>query len=80
MDKIITWDEVKKHKTKDSCWVVINNEVYDVTKFLDEVSPLWELNIVSFLVLVDFKQILCVCYCVYSIQEARKCCWNRPVR
>jgi len=30
------WDEIKKHKTKDSCWVVIDGKIYDVTKFLKE--------------------------------------------
>lgn len=28
--------EVAKHNTEDNCWVIINNEVYDVTKFLDD--------------------------------------------
>ncbi|XP_049875259.1 cytochrome b5-like [Pectinophora gossypiella] len=28
--------EVKKHRTKNSCWMVINNDVYDVTAFLNE--------------------------------------------
>lgn len=28
--------EVAEHKDRNSCWVVIHNKVYDVTKFLDE--------------------------------------------
>jgi len=28
--------EVKKHNDNHSCWLVIHNEVYDVTKFLNE--------------------------------------------
>jgi nitrate reductase (NAD(P)H) len=28
--------EVKNHKTRDDCWVVINNIVYDLTDFLNE--------------------------------------------
>lgn len=27
------WEEVKKHITHDDLWFVIDNEVYDVTKF-----------------------------------------------
>ena len=29
----ITWDEVKKHNKKTDCWVVVNNNVYDLTNF-----------------------------------------------
>merc|ERR1711998_72345 len=29
-------DEVKKHKNKDSCWVVIKGQVVDVTEFLPD--------------------------------------------
>jgi hypothetical protein len=30
--------EVEKHKDKNSTWLVIHDNVYDVTKFLEEVS------------------------------------------
>ena len=33
-----TWDEVAKHKSRDDIWMVIENKVYNVTKFLDEVG------------------------------------------
>lgn len=36
--KVYTLEEVSKHKTGRDCWVVIHNKVYDVTKFLDEVT------------------------------------------
>jgi len=36
MSKTITLAEVAEHKERNSCWVVIHNKVYDVTKFLDE--------------------------------------------
>ena len=29
-----TIEEVSEHNTKDSCWIVANNNVYDVTKFI----------------------------------------------
>lgn len=29
--------EVEAHKDKKSCWIVISDNVYDVTKFLEEV-------------------------------------------
>jgi len=29
--------EVESHVDKKSCWIVIHNNVYDVTKFLEEV-------------------------------------------
>lgn len=32
----ITASEVKKHNTRRSVWLVIRNEVYDVTAFLNE--------------------------------------------
>ncbi|XP_023656079.1 cytochrome b5 [Paramormyrops kingsleyae] len=28
--------EVEEHKSPHNCWIVINNKVYDVTKFLEE--------------------------------------------
>lgn len=30
--------EVKEHSTNKSAWVIINNKIFDVTKFLDEVG------------------------------------------
>jgi len=36
MSKTITLAEVAEHKDRNSCWVVIHNKVYDVTKFLEE--------------------------------------------
>lgn len=30
-----TWQEVAKHNTGDSAWVIVKNEVYDITSFLD---------------------------------------------
>ncbi|CEF68838.1 Cytochrome b5 [Strongyloides ratti] len=35
-DKIYKREEVKEHTTASSCWIIINNQVLDVTKFLDE--------------------------------------------
>merc|ERR1711871_243345 len=32
----ISEEELKKHKTKDSCWVAIHGKVIDVTEFLDD--------------------------------------------
>lgn len=34
--KIYRLEEVQKHKTSSSLWIVIHNQVYDVTQFLDE--------------------------------------------
>jgi cytochrome b involved in lipid metabolism len=31
-----TLDEIAKHNTEKSCWMQINNGVYDVTKYLKE--------------------------------------------
>ena len=36
--KKITLEEVKSHNVAGSSWLVIHNKVFDVTKFLDEVS------------------------------------------
>ncbi|EED84816.1 predicted protein, partial [Postia placenta Mad-698-R] len=30
----ISYDEVQKHNTPDSCWVVVEGQVYDVTSVL----------------------------------------------
>jgi len=34
--KTYSVDEVKKHTKDSDCWVVLHNEVYDVTKFLND--------------------------------------------
>ena len=31
-----TIDEVNEHNTIASCWIIINNEVYDITDFLNK--------------------------------------------
>lgn len=28
-----SWDTIQQHNTKESNWIVINNLVYDITKF-----------------------------------------------
>merc|ERR1719433_1433587 len=43
----LTLEEVAKHNTKEDCWVVVNGEVLDVTKFLSE-HPGGELAILTF--------------------------------
>lgn len=32
--KHFSWDEVKKHNTRDNTWIVIEGSVYNVTNFL----------------------------------------------
>ena len=32
-----TWEEVAKHNTAESLWMVVHDKVYDVTPFMDEV-------------------------------------------
>lgn len=36
--KIIDLQDVSWHDTTNDCWVIIYDRVYDITKFLDEVS------------------------------------------
>lgn len=36
MVEFYTHEDVKKHNDNHSCWLVIHNDVYDVTKFLNE--------------------------------------------
>lgn len=32
--KTVTWDEVQKHNTVKDCWLVVEDKVYDVSKFV----------------------------------------------
>ena len=32
-----SWEEVAKHKTAESLWLVIHDKVYDITEFMEEV-------------------------------------------
>lgn len=34
MAKVFTYDQIQQHRSKDSCWVVLYGNVYDVTSFL----------------------------------------------
>ncbi|KAI0952234.1 hypothetical protein AcV7_008109 [Taiwanofungus camphoratus] len=34
--KVITYEELKAHTTKDSIYLLLHQKVYDVTKFIDE--------------------------------------------
>ena len=36
--KIYSLEEIKKHNDGRTCWIVLHDKVYDVTKFLEEVS------------------------------------------
>lgn len=36
MSKTFTFDEVQQHKSKESCWVILYGNVYDVTSFLPD--------------------------------------------
>lgn len=38
MARKITLEELKKHKDSKSLWIAINDNVYDVTKFMEEVN------------------------------------------
>nr|QBO56274.1 fatty acid desaturase 5/6-4 [Brachionus rotundiformis] len=31
--RLIAWEEVKKHNKKDDCWIVVNQNVYNLTEF-----------------------------------------------
>jgi cytochrome b involved in lipid metabolism len=33
-DKYYQWEEIEKHNTVASCWLVAHNKVYDVTAFI----------------------------------------------
>ncbi|KAK8858938.1 hypothetical protein IAR55_003169 [Kwoniella newhampshirensis] len=34
--KLISYEEVQKHTTREDCWVIIDGKIYDVTEFLDQ--------------------------------------------
>lgn len=38
MAKELSFEEIKKHNDRKCTWIVINNDVYDVTPFLDQVG------------------------------------------
>lgn len=31
---VLTGDEIARHNTRESCWVVVHGKAYDVTEFL----------------------------------------------
>lgn len=41
-------EDVKKHNDNQSSWIVIHNNIYDVTAFLNEVGKYLRLGMVQF--------------------------------
>ena len=35
-DNFFTEEEVSKHNTRDDCWIILGNDVLDITKFISE--------------------------------------------
>ena len=35
----ITGEEIAKHNSKESCWVIVHGKAYDVTEFLPGMIP-----------------------------------------
>jgi cytochrome b involved in lipid metabolism len=35
MTKIYEIEEIKKHNKENDCWILINDTVYDITKFIN---------------------------------------------
>jgi cytochrome b involved in lipid metabolism len=38
MATIYTYEQVAKHNKRDDLYMIIDNKVYDITKFVDEVK------------------------------------------
>ncbi|KAF8161327.1 FMN-dependent dehydrogenase-domain-containing protein [Crassisporium funariophilum] len=36
LEKVLSGQEVAKHNSRESCWIIVHGKVYDVTEFLDE--------------------------------------------
>jgi L-lactate dehydrogenase (cytochrome) len=34
--KLLSTQQVSEHKTPEDCWIVVDNQVWDVSDFLDE--------------------------------------------
>ena len=34
--KVFSLEDVKKHNTEESCWLIIHGKVYDITKVTDD--------------------------------------------
>ena len=67
--KVFSLEEVKKHVkggSEKDVWIVIHDNVYDVTKFLDEVSN--KLATCPLHVFVSFLTSVCLC----SILEGKR--------
>ncbi|KAJ3294255.1 hypothetical protein HK104_003791 [Borealophlyctis nickersoniae] len=35
-DRTIPWSEISRHTSESDCWIVLNNKVYDVSRFLSQ--------------------------------------------
>lgn len=36
LSRVISLEEVRKHKSQESCWVIVHGIVYDLSDFLDK--------------------------------------------
>lgn len=72
-ERTISWEEIKEHNSKSkSVWVAINNKVYDVTQFMDDVSVQCQA--------VRLQHSVCLCCPPFSILVARKFFKNKQVQ
>lgn len=58
-----TYADVKNHNNNQSSWIVIHNDIYDVTAFLNEVRKILTLR---FVVLSYLLRLNCKCCCVFE--------------
>lgn len=45
--KLYSREEISKHNSNKNTWLIIHNNVYDVSEFLNEVSRYESLNVVE---------------------------------
>ena len=87
-DRLISWEEVKKHNSASSLWVVIDGKVYDITEFVKEVYNCLTVHRdmgLHFKVQPASRPMAVIPLChaffffIYSIRGVRKYCWNMEV-
>jgi hypothetical protein len=63
----LTGEEVAKHNSRESCWVIVHGKAYDVTEFLPGPSSLQPL----------FHALLTATRAPWRSQDYPQVCWQR---
>jgi len=77
-------EQVSWHTSNDDCWIVIEDKVYDITKFIRQVNTNLQITFDSIVIYLQGISLTCWSFIFWfwfssSIRAVTRLCWNRLV-